>query len=299
MGISVLTIAMCLLGGWQGEGAGGTRQIIPEEFVKARPARTTSKTPARKPVYRPATKSTALPAGNPGEMSQVGLTIWRLRPATDADGGTRIIVQQDEGETVEWSPERVEANTPMRVGERIRFSFESPQEGYLYVIDREQFGNGEMGEPYLIFPTTRTRGGDNKVAPGKLIEIPGQDDRPNFFTLRKSRLDQTGEQLTMLITNQPLEGISIGPKALKLSNEQVAQWEKNWGTRVERFEMVNGQGKGWTRAEQEAGADATRALTQDDPGPQTIYRVAVKPGSPILVNVGLRYGQPPRKSGRK
>lgn len=64
--------------------------------------------------------------------------------------------------------------------------------------------------------------------------------------------------------------------------------------------MAGGAGKTWTKAEQEAGAYATRQLTQDDPGPQTIYRVAVKPGAPMLVKVGLRYsrtGARARKAG--
>ena len=84
-----------------------------------------------------------------------------------------------------------------------------------------------------------------------------------------------------------------------LSQEQVAEWEKKWSAQTEHFEMSNGAGKAWTRSEQQAGADATRQLTQDDPGPQTIYRVATKPGAPILVNVGLRYSQPGSKTHRR
>jgi hypothetical protein len=89
---------------------------------------------------------------------------------------------------------------------------------------------------------------------------------------------------------KPLDGITIGAKALTLTSEQVGQWEKQWGSRVETFDLAGGAGKTWTRAEQEAGASGTRQLTQEDPEPQTIYRVAVKPGEPLLVKVGLRYG---------
>jgi hypothetical protein len=229
---------------------------------------------------------------------QLGLTIWRLRPSSGADVGARIIVHH-EGETEEWTPERVESNTPLRIGERIRFSFESPQTGYLYVIDSEQYAGGATGDPYLIFPTTRTRKGDNRVAPGQVIEIPGQDDRPNFFTLRRTRLDQTGELLTVIVTPQPIEGITIGEKPLPLSSRQVMQWDEQWGASTEKFEMDGGAGKTWTKAEQEAGASGTRQLTQDDPGPQTIYRVAVKPGSPMLVKVELRYGRAGTKTRRR
>lgn len=294
--VSILPFAICLFAFVQDQ---GTRQIIPEEFVKSRPAKSTAPS-VKRASYRPATAKTPTSGSKTADTMQLGLTIWRLRPSGAADAGARIVVHH-EGETEEWTPERVEANTPMRMGERIRLSFESAQTGYLYVIDREQYADGSMGEPILIFPTTRTRGGDNQVAPGRVIEIPGQEDRPNYFTLRQSRADQTGEMLIVIVSPQPIEGITIGAKPLPLSNQQMAQWEKQWGAATERFELAGGAGKTWTKAEQEAGANATRQLTQDDPGPQTIYRVAVKPGSPLLVKVGLRYSKAvarARRAGR-
>jgi hypothetical protein len=238
-----------------------------------------------------------------GGFAQLGLTIWRLRATTAADTGARLIVQK-ESETIEFMPERLPANAPLHVGERIRFSFESPQAGYLYVIDREQFADGGLGEPVLIFPTTRTRNGDNQVAAGKLIEIPAQEDQPNYFTLQQTGLkntSQTGEVLTVIVADRPLDGITIGAKALALTREQVQQWEQQWGARTETLDLAGGAGRTWTRAEQEAGTDGTRQLTQEDPEPQTIYRVAVKPGAPLLVRVGLRYGTSktaPRKISR-
>ncbi|MCG3162706.1 MAG: hypothetical protein JMDDDDMK_04017 [Acidobacteria bacterium] len=291
--VSILPFAFCLFAFVQD---GGTRQIIPEEFVKSRPAKSAGAS-ARRASYRPAGSKSAARANNPKarpsdspDKAQLGLTVWRLRSSRAADGGARIIVHHD-NETEEWTPERIESNTPLRMGERIRFSFESPRAGYLYVIDREQYASGATGEPYLIFPTSRTHNGDNQVAPGHIIEIPGQEDRPNFFTLKQTRPDQTGELLTVIVTPQPIEGLAIGEKPLQLANEQVEQWEKQWSALTEKFEMTGGAGKAWTKAEQEAGANSTRQLTQDDPGPQTIYRVAVKPGAPLLVKVGLRYSR--------
>lgn len=297
-----LPLAFCLLALVQDQ---GVRDIIPEEFVKSRPARSTAPSAsARHRRYkpsgaRPAKTSASAGASKPdsSNSTQLGLTIWRLRPSVAADGGARIIVHH-EGETEEWTPERIESNSPLRIGERIRFSFESPQAGYLYVIDREQYAGGSTGDPYLIFPTTRTREGDNRVEPGRIIEIPSQDDRPNFFSLSRTRLDQTGELLTVIVTPKPIEGITIGAKLLRLSSQQVAQWEEQWGAFTERFEMAGGAGKSWTRVEQEAGANATRQLSQDDPGPQTIYRVAVKPGAPLLVKVELRYSRTGTKTRR-
>jgi len=268
------------------------RGIVAEEFLKARPGGK-SNSRARKARYVGKSPKTAVSKID-GEFAQVGLTVWRLRPAKSNDS-VRMIVQQGE-DAVEWTPERISADTPLRQNDRIRLSFEAPQDGYLYIIDREQYADGLMGEPELIFPTTRTRGGDNRVAAGHIVELPGQDDRPNFFTMRPRRADVRSESLTVIVTPQPLEEITIGEKPLALTLEQVAKWEQTWGARVEKFEMADGVGKTWTQAEKEAGANATRQLTQDDPGPQTIYRVAVKPGSPLLVNVGLRYARQTSKS---
>jgi len=127
------------------------------------------------------------------------------------------------------------------------------------------------------------------VAAGRLIDIPGQEDRPNYFTLRQSRSDQVGERLTIIVTPQPIEGLSLGSQPLVLAPARVAEWEKAWGAAVERFELAGGAGQAWTPAEQAAAADATRRLTQEDPSPQTIYRVAAKPGRPNLVQVELKY----------
>lgn len=268
------------------------RGIVAEEFLKARPG---GKSNAQTPKARYVSKSpkSALPKAD-GKFAQIGLTVWRLRPAK-ANDQVRMIVQQGE-DAVEWTPERVSADTPMRQNDRIRLSFEAPQNGYLYIIDREQFADGSYGQPELIFPTTRTRGGDNRVAAGHIVELPGQDDRPNFFTMKPRRADVRGESMTVIVTQQPLEGITIGEKPLTLTAEQVAQWEQTWGARVERFEMADGAGQTWTKAEKEAGASATRQLTQEDPPPQTIYRVEMKkPGSPVLVNVGLRYARSPSR----
>jgi Domain of unknown function (DUF4384) len=265
-----------------------TRGIVPEEVLRARQkaADPASKPSASQPKYQP--------AGAPGHMprpaggKQVGVTFWRLRPATAVDRGARLLVQQ-EANTAAWIPERISSTTSLRAGDRVRLTLESPEAGYLYVIDRERYANGERGAPYLIFPTARTRNGDNRVAAGKLIDIPAQEDQPNFFTMTRSRADQVEEEVTVLLTSSPLDGITIGPKALALPGDQVANWEKQWGRKAEVFELAGGAGKAWTAAEQEAAAGATRLLTQQDPPPQTVYRVESRPSEPLLVKLRLRY----------
>jgi len=265
------------------------RDIVPEEFIKARPVK--SSTAQHKRVRYRRMNAGPVAESRTGPATQLGLTIWRLRRPTASEVGERIVVQEEDG-AVEWIPERVGAGRPLRIGERIRLSFESQQTGYLYVINREQYADGRVGEPLLIFPTTRTRNGDNRVAAGRLIEIPAQEDRPNFFTMRRGRMDQTGEQLIALITPQPLTDLKIGAEPLKLTDELVTKWEKVWGATAAVFERASGGGKTWTRVEREAGADTTRQLTQDDPAPQTIFRVEAGPTEPRLIKLILSYIAP-------
>src|SRR5437763_12423285 len=49
-------------------------------------------------------------------------------------------------------PERVEAGTTFREGDRVRLSVESPTKGYLYVLDRDVFADGTTGGVMLIYP---------------------------------------------------------------------------------------------------------------------------------------------------
>jgi len=293
----------------------GSRQIVLDEFTKARPAKNTA-TPspsnssgqtrprpatatirvARRPTYHRAYTSSKRPAPNPAQPAtseELGVTLWRLRQSKPNDSGARLLVMENSHST-HWTPERIEADTPLNIGERVRLSVESPRAGYLYVVDREQYADGSLGDAYLIFPTRSTRGGDNRVVPGRLIDIPAQEDDPNYFTLvpSPSRSDQVAEVLSFIVTPQPLEGLPITDKPLKVSKSDIAKWEKTWSSEVERFEMNGGAGRVWTKEEQAASASASsRLLTQEEPAPQTVYRISSRSKTAILVTVPLRYGK--------
>jgi hypothetical protein len=284
----------------------GTRQLWDTVFLQKRPAGKTGRNqiPQKRKVYKKVTSSVITPVANQtsteankansNEGVVVGLTIWRLRPSNDSKGGARLLVQEKEGaQTTEWTPERIDAETPLSEGERLRLTIEVPSDGYLYVIDREKYADGTFSDPYLIFPTTRTRGGDNKVAAGRVIEIPAQDDNPSYFNLKslQSEKNYIGEVLTVLVSTKPIEDLKIGSGPIKLSKEQLAQWEKKWSAQTELYAMIGGEGKAYTKEEKAAGAGGTLLLTQDDPLPQTLYRVAAKPGAPILFTVPLQIGR--------
>jgi hypothetical protein len=156
------------------------------------------------------------------------------------------------------------------------------------VIDQELSAEGSTGEPMLIFPWAEA---DNKLVPGSLIDIPGQEDDPNHFTATVTRPNQVGELLTFIVTATPLD-LPLSDKPLRIEPAELTRWEKLWGGVSERYEMEGGVGQPWTRKEQQAAAkDKTRQLTRDDPPPQTIYRVLTTNSKAVMVHLQLKYGK--------
>lgn len=283
----------------------GARTIVSDDFTnnrqgsasgdshsKGSQASTSNSARARpKPrrTYRlasqPATKTRP---SSTGPASQLGITIWRLRPAAANDSGARVLVR-DKDKLSEWIPERVEADTTFREGDHVRLSIESPRAGYLYVVDRDLFADNTTGGAMLIYPWSEAGGINNQMRPGRLVDIPAQEDDPSYFTARPSRPDQVGEILTIILTTTPLD-LPISDKALQISNVQMLKWERMWGAKSDRFELEGGAGETWTQQEQQAAArKGSRQLTRDDPAPQTIYRVSAADNKAFLVNVRLRY----------
>ncbi|MEK6320269.1 MAG: hypothetical protein AABN33_01160 [Acidobacteriota bacterium] len=268
-----------------------TRGLHVKKIEESRPPSTTPTDPKQPRTYRSAT-GTASSGDLRKSASQseavIGVTLWRLRPAQSADNKGARILEHQSSKSTEWTAERIEADTRISEGERVRVSIESPSTGYLYVIDREQYADGSLGDAFLIFPTARTRGGNNSAVAGRVIEFPAQEDNPPYFTLTRSRPEHVGEVLILIVAPQPLAELPIGSEPLKLSSDKLAQWEKDWGGRVEQFELEGGAGLPYTKAEKSAGGDGSRMLTQTDPLPQTVLRLNTKPGSPTLVRIVLR-----------
>lgn len=296
--LTMLTVTVCAQDPAGDEDA---RSLWDSEFLKKRAA---SKSPgsARKNTgYRRVTPKPAAAAGKPAEAKpesavaatpakpegeMIGLTIWRFRRAASGDNeDSRLLLEEESNsEKIAWTLERTESESTFGVGDLVRIGVESPRDGFLYVIDREMYVDGSQSDPYLIYPTLRNRKGDNSVSAGKLVELPGR----SAFRLKSTRDDYAGESLTLIVTSKPIEDITIGEKILKLDSDLVEKWEKQWNAQIERFELVGGKGKPYSKAEKEAGADGARILTQDDEMPQTLYRVVTKPGEPLLIKAPLR-----------
>ncbi len=96
---------------------------------------------------------------------------------------------REKGKSSGWMADRVEADTTFREGDHVRISVESPRAGYLYVVDRDLFSDGTTGSAMLIYPWSHA---DNQMRPGRLVDIPAQEDDPSYFTARLTSPNQVG-----------------------------------------------------------------------------------------------------------
>jgi hypothetical protein len=265
--ISTVVIQLIALAGQQEE---IPRSIISDDFVKNRPKGKAKGHPRRGRVYRLASSPRTRPAGETdSDTWQVGVTIWKL--------------QRERSRQLERVSKRVEADTKFNDGDLLRLSIESPRAGYLYIIDRDWFINGSGGETNLIFPV---RGEDNRLKPGKLIDIPTENEASFKATPKPN---QAGEMLTIIVTLSPLQ-LPLSNNPLPITNTQLSDWEKKWSAITDRYEMNDGAGQTRTIEEQQAAASTgTRQLTRDDPSPQTIYRLVPKNRDGVLFNLMLSY----------
>jgi hypothetical protein len=255
-----------------------TRQLWDSSLIAQRP-------PA--PATSAAPKQTKPAPVNP-VRGLVGVTVWELRPSRATDRrDIRALIQED-GQESEETPQRIPADSPLKEGQHIRVAVESGEEGYLYLIDRDEYADGTKGDPYLIFPTMRTRGGDNHVKAGVVVQIPAAEDKPSYFKVERSRADQVNEAITILVSPKPLAGLEVTRNRQKLREDQMMALEKQSQSKAYRLEAAGQAGKPLTVAEQSAGRDGT-LLTQADPLPQTLYRVESKAGDTILLRLPLKF----------
>jgi hypothetical protein len=249
-----------------------TRNLWNTEFSSQRPA-------APKPPQ------VAAVLGN----SFIGITLWRMRPSNAPDPVKfRGLVHDGDPEgKADWTPERSSLDAPITGNEMVRLTIESARRGYLYVIDRDAYPDGTFSKPELIFPTTRLRGGDNRIEPGLLVEIPNAKDKPPAFRVEKTRPDQTGVTLTIIVAPAPIPGLTISSNAVKLTEQQVTDWERRWGSNVQRLDQSD-PGKVYTTAEAAAARSGKEALRAEDPVPSTLFHCHPTASEPMLVKIPLK-----------
>lgn len=244
--------------------------------------------PAQQPPSAPApsiAQRVAPPAAQP--TAALGITIWKLREAKHGyEMGARLLVQAaPDRQPSEYIPERIRIGAPLRVGDQVRLSIESPRPGFLYVINRERYRDGGFGRPHLIFPVANLNGGDNRVGPGRLIEIPGQRDRVPALVVERRDPRHAGEELIFIVSPERFSFQAPATPAEPLSTEVLKDWENRCSTAEIRLDLASDPAP-WTAVEKEAGVGA-RLLTQADPMPESIYATAAIPDQPLLVRVAL------------
>jgi hypothetical protein len=238
------------------------REIISNVFTKSRPAptRTSISTPTPLPrknykgkkVLRAKSKRKT-PEVKPIDVpnkERLGVTLWRLRSEGSSDTGARLLTM---GKSSKLIAERVSFETSFRLKEKVRLSIETPRDCYLYVVDRELHKDGTLGDAYLIFPTLRTRNGNNRIGKGTVIEIPSQSDDPPYFDITPLTENYAGEMLTVIVSSTPLPNLQLQNEPLAIPAATIAKWQEEWEETVDVFELEDGEKMQYTEGEKKAG----------------------------------------------
>ncbi len=302
-----------------------TRSITSDDFVKKRPVRKSvnpktrnnRQTKNKRVTYKyirqdknivPLTNNGSKPQSpnntadtqKPLKVSEVGVTMWKLRPSRSSDAGYKLPVLVNNLREM-WTAERVNPDTPFQAGDRVRLAVESSDAGFLYVIDRETYSDGSYGEPFLIFPASTEE--DNSVQPGLLVDIPDQKEDLPYFLVNPKQANYTGELLTVIISPKPLTNIKIDKDGKIKNFDELIELETN--SVAEIFNRNDAEDKIYTQAEADSACGSktrqlvrekstqnpcgtqTRQLTREEPLPQSIYRVKTQAGQPAVALIKL------------
>ncbi len=223
---------------------------------------------------------------------QIGVTIWQLFENQANDGAANSAAALSEPGRL-LTPVRVGSETLFHNGDLVRLSIESAKSGYLYIVNEELRADGTTGDSFLVFPSKRINNGNNRISPGKLIELPDLLGNPFYFELRPQNADGQSllaEVLTIIITDRPIANLKIGAQPLRLSSKTIGEWRGKWAGRAEIFESQNAERTVYSSAERDAATGA-RLLTLADPLPNTIFLVENKPTGGALVTLPLWYAR--------
>ena len=220
----------------------------------------------------------------PGGQPRVGITIWKLAPAAPVPGSKELLHETVAGGGEnDWKPFRVARGSALQPGDHVRISIESGLDGYLYVVDREKRREGP-GVGKLIFPTRRIRNGDNAIRPGAPVELPDQQDRPPYWTLKSSDPSYEGEMVTVLIVPTPL-AVAPARDTQVLPAGLFSEWLRKWEAPLSSSE--NGQVPMAATVNELLAGNAGKTLTHEDPLPQMVYRRMGRNNGSIVVTFTL------------
>lgn len=243
----------------------------------------------------------ATPA-DPGATTDIGVTVWRLRPPLAGENSHKLPVKTPTG-TEMWTPQRVMAETEFSAGDRVRFAVESTTPGFLYIFDGETDNSGAVGRPCLIFPAHPTD--DNAVVPGLLVDVPGQEENFPYFLMDPRKESYGGEMVTVIVSPKKLgflkfkkidgcNGIDAS-QLVEITSGSTAGLYSRGDTEDAVYTESEAKSVCGTRtrelvrekSESRPCGDQIRQLSREDPTPQSIYRVQAPRGSPAAASFRL------------
>jgi len=263
----VVLLTLCIAG----VGQDGTKSIKSEEYLKTRPessktetglqsssGRNTkgnqSRSGVRSHIYTADKNFAVGPPPRAHEFVRIGLTIWRFSPGQCAipncpppTGATKGLFDTSAGT-------RVDDSVALSTGERVRLGLESlSHDGFVYVIDREQFADGTFGDPYLIFPTKSINNGKNYARPGLQVQLP-RAEGCFCVKLRDPRRVLVADNLIVIVSPQPLlTPENIGVKEIPLPAQLTSYVGRADKEQSQRATLKEGTGLPQTTTEQMAG----------------------------------------------
>ena len=233
------------------------------------------------------------------EGVDVGITFWRLREARKADDQAVVeqtrIVKRVKGKSVEstarMTAERAAAEAAWSDGDMLRMSIEAPFDCFIYILNQERYADGTFSDQYLVFPANVDIKWSARGAPGKLVYVPSEPDYFEVTSLNTEGREKTAEVFTILLTSKALEtlpALADQDSNRKVDAQLFEQLRRDYETRVWRFENMAAAKTSITKMEKKAGATSGKMLTESDPDPQTVYHVACRPGSSLLITVPVK-----------
>lgn len=281
-----------------------TRGLKPREYARQLRNRIAGSRPRSK---RAQLKSSAnyVPAGTDTstvtEGVDIGVTFWRLREVRKADDPEVVeptrIVKRVKGKATEFNKAtavRARSATHWSDGEKFRLSIEVPFECFVYILSQEQYSDGSLSDPYLVFPSRSDLARNARTTAGKLIYFPNQQDCFEISSLAELGRKKVAEVFSILLSPTTLE--QLPPLADDAENRRVdpailARLQTASRARTWMFEDLGAVGTTITRVEKKAGISGTETLTGSDPEPQTVYHVARTTGDLMMITVPVSIGK--------
>ncbi|HYG11201.1 MAG TPA: DUF4384 domain-containing protein [Pyrinomonadaceae bacterium] len=246
-------------------------------------AKPSGKTVGRKPAGKGAVKNESASADGKTPVAETAVAATEAAKARPIGLGYTFFTLGDNGLAV-----RTDSARQFRTGEAIRIALETNTDGYLYIFHTEN-----DGEPSMLFPDTRLKGGVNFVRAHVPYEIPSSEEDSEEMRWFVFKDPPAAERLYIVLARQPLAGVPTGEALANYCYEAqhtcpwrpaAAMWTELKAAQ-EREQVavskVNDQGRARTTDEREA---TTRGLGLGAGAPTpSVIRMTASPNSKMLI----------------